>query len=96
MPIPKPGTWKYETGPSLKGRFHAVMGVVGDEVEMVAECYEGTEKSQKSNATFIASAPDMYAELEQVLEWARVEGAPLRTLEIESIERVLARARGRR
>ena len=54
---------------------------------------DGIER-KLADCHLIAAAPSMYAELEQVLEWAFVERKPLRAQEIESIKRLLASARG--
>jgi len=47
-----------------------------------------------ANARLIAAAPEMLAELEEVLAWATIERAPLRDTEIASIRALIAKATG--
>ena len=42
----------------------------------------------------IAAAPEMLEELRAILAWARIEKAPLRQLEIDSIAALIAKAKG--
>lgn len=48
-----------------------------------------------ANAKLIAAAPEMLAELREMLEWALTEKAPLRAQEIASIRAVIAKATGK-
>ena len=52
-------------------------------------CIEGM-----ANARLIAAAPDMLAELRDILDWALVEKAALPPQEIEHIRAVVAKATG--
>lgn len=47
-----------------------------------------------ANARLISAAPELLAELQDVLDWALVEKAPLRQQEIDSICAVIAKAKG--
>jgi len=47
-----------------------------------------------ANARLITAAPDMLAELQEILAFANDEGAPLGVLELGSIRRVVAKATG--
>jgi hypothetical protein len=64
-----------------------------DPLDEYDECIE-TIGDYRANARLIAAAPDLLAELIEVLEWARVEQAPLRAQEMASIQAVIAKATG--
>jgi len=75
---------------SGKDRFDALsVGTVDGSVAIIP-----LDESNVDNAQLIAVAPEMLAELRNVLEWTRIEKIPLRAQEIASIERVIAKATG--
>lgn len=49
-------------------------------------------KKLRSRARLIAAAPKMLKELQDILDWALVEKAPLRDIEIASIRGLIAEA----
>lgn len=50
--------------------------------------------TEEANARLIAAAPELLNELVLILEWAQIEKAPLRKLEMERIAALIAKATG--
>jgi hypothetical protein len=53
-----------------------------------------TASEADANARLLAAAPEMADELQEILDWAVREKAPLREQEIASIRTLLSRIRG--
>lgn len=54
-----------------------------------------TKRKEESNAKLFDSAPEMLAELKEIVSFARIEKCALREQEIKSIEAVIAKAEGK-
>ncbi len=84
---------KYTPGPWHVDEHGAIRG--GD-LSIVATRHRLPMEVHTANAHLIAAAPELLFELRGVLEWARVEKAPLRQIEIDSIAALIAKAEGRK
>ena len=90
-----PGPW-YVTGKRTR---YVEARIDGGLIQEVAACGPtkadgGYGPQQEANARLIAAAPDLLDELLSILDWAVTERAPLRNQEIESIRKVIAKAKG--
>lgn len=81
------GEWKWDGLDSAWGPFRL-------QPDVIIPGNDGSLLIDAADAHLIAAAPDLYAELAEVLEWAVSEKAPLRDQEIASIRAALAKARG--
>ena len=80
-----PGPWMVRRSPHGKRYLCVQMG--RDENYTTLEL-------EPADARLIAAAPELLFELQEILEWARVERAPLRLQEMESIARLISKATG--
>lgn len=60
----------------------------------IAKMTGGEISRDIANARLIAAAPELLAELEMILSWARTEKAPLRKQEQQRIANLIAKAKG--
>lgn len=92
---------KYTKGPWFRdsytdgGPFH-VMNADGYAIADMALEYSSIEDPEvhEANARLIVAAPELLDELVLILEWARIEKAPLRDMEIERIAALIDKATG--
>jgi hypothetical protein len=87
-----PGPWKADANSGWFPWPEAI-GIFSD-CETVAwtTSMASARERDEANARLIAAAPDMLRELIGILEWAKVEKAPLRAQEIKSITALIAKA----
>jgi len=90
------GTWRVVTEPIEGNPYWIGNGTeVSSERGRIADCNRDGHRKQdeaQANAKLIAAAPDLLAELQEVLDWALTEKAPLRAQEIKSIRAAIAKA----
>lgn len=97
-----PGPWLARIDPPpKKGRIASTrmqMVLTSAPQSIAIDCTGSGETliESEANAHLIAAAPELLSELRGVLEWARVEKAPLRQIEIDSIAALIAKAEGRK
>ena len=90
---------KHTQGPWQRSDYGQIVDQNGSDVlfRSVATMCSGSEDSiteAEANTDLIAAAPDLLHELQEVLEWALVEKAPLREQEIQSIRAAIDKAKG--
>lgn len=96
-----PGPWTYVDATKEARMRYAPKCVIQAGKKQVADFswndnspFFPTREESQANARLIAAAPELLAELRDILDWAVTEKAPLRAQEIASIRAVIAKATG--